>query len=714
VKVTAMTERETKGAAPTKNNEDPREARLQALFTAAQPTAEPSSDLQRRLADLAARAPSVAPGRHRTGRRIATHWTPWRVGFGLIAAAGLALVWTAFAPIWVAAQVLRRAEDAAGAVSTAHVVTWTIGPAGSRRKASELWQQGTRSRSEDYVEQRVRMIADGRMWVYEPKLNKVTVQSWTHASAAGSTAPTLQQMLRDSARCGWNEIRRLPDTFVLGRRAHQVAIQRAGWHERGLLRVDAGTSLPVDIAFQLETDGQWITHTVMEPRYSDPLPPGIFQPNFPRTAQRFDLDHGRAEWERYLARGIARQQVGERTIVIRDIQVNAEGDLFFLYTAGKYSTDDNLRAETYFADRDWKVEVKDDLGTFYQWYTDEWASNRHMGPGAPAPFTFNGERLEGDWWIPAAPQMPWKPRRFTITFRANPVNLHDDPHAPARKAEYTATAVFTLSVAAPATALIPDYMAYMPEGSMFNEPFMRASHERSRAFYARYEQPDLAKALAHYQAIIRMHQEQARQTGQPVLDPQTWMDMGHVLRQMGRKQEARSAFEEATRDALYPDAQRRMAKEALEAVNRDLAWSVGRTASSFAGTDLDGRPQSPQRYRGQVLLINVWGTGDEKESADLPTLRALHDRYRRQGLAILGVGLSSDEPAFRKFVKERALPWPQVYEQSGSRDLLGLLDTYGSPPPPRTILIDRQGIIRTVDLHGPALQKAVTELLARV
>jgi peroxiredoxin len=301
---------------------------------------------------------------------------------------------------------------------------------------------------------------------------------------------------------------------------------------------------------------------------------------------------------------------------------------------------------------------------------------------------------------------------LTLTFQANPVNLHDDPHAPAPKTDYSATAVFTLPVAAPAAVLAPDYMPYLPMGDMFNAEFMRTSHERARAFYARYEQPDLAKALAHYQEILRLHQEQARRTGQPVLDSQTWVDMGHVLRQMGRKQEARAAFEEGVRDALYPDDQRRMAKEALEAVDRDLAWSVGRPAPAFTVTDLNGRPQSPQRYRGQVLVIHLWATGDEKERTDLPTLKALHDRYSGRGVAVLGVGVDVDEPAFRKFVKEHDLPWPQVYERSGSPDLLGLVDLYGSPAAPRTILIDRRGAIRALDLHGPALQSAVEKLLA--
>jgi hypothetical protein len=302
------------------------------------------------------------------------------------------------------------------------------------------------------------------------------------------------------------------------------------------------------------------------------------------------------------------------------------------------------------------------------------------------------------------------PRQFTLTFRVNPVNLHGDYHGPARKATYTETAVFTLPVAAPATTPIPDYMPYMGLGVMFDEQYMRISHETARAFYYRYEQPDLQQALEHYREVIRLDQERARETGQPSLDSQAWVDLGEVLRQLGRKQEAHAALEEAVREAIYPDGQRKRAEEALEALNGDIAWSVGRTAPSFSATDLNGQPQSPERYRGQVLLIDLWATWDEKTRADLPTLKALYDQYSGKGLAILGIGLDWHTAVFRQFVKERALAWPQVHHEKAWGGPLHR--SFGSPKPPHTILIDRQGTIRSIDLHGPALEKAVAALLA--
>jgi tetratricopeptide (TPR) repeat protein len=701
-----MTDRERNktGAAPEEGGSDPREARLRALFAAADPTTVPPELLQQRVAAMAAEHAGRTPRRGTVQPR--PRWTPWRIALGLAAATALALISVSLAPMWVAAQVLRRAEAAAGEVRNAHVVTWTIGPHGSRRKTREEWEQGARSRTLDLGGERIQWITDGRIWTYEPKLNNVTVQRLPSTPAHEPSGYTLKEIVHR----GWgDQVWMLSDTFVKGQRFHQVAIQRAGWRERSLLRVDATTDLPIEGEGQLELDGRWVTQNVTEVRYNELLPAGWFQPHFPKTAQILDVDHGRQEWEKRLSHGIARQQVGDRTLVIRDIQVNAEGDLFLLYTAGKY-LGDSLRTNNRMAGRDWNLEVKDDLGTFYEAQSGNWASNPGMPPGFFKGYIFNGERLEGDWWIPAVPQSPWKPRRFTLTFRANPVNLHGNYNDPGRKSVYTETAVFTLPVAAPATELVPDYMPYMASGFDAKGDEIRRSRARARAFYYRYEQPDLPRALEYYREAIRLDEEQARETGQRSIDSETWRDIGEVLRELGRKEEAREALQEAVRAALYPDSVRQGAEEALEALNGDIAWSVGRPAPSFTATDLNGQPQSPERYRGQVLLIDLWATWDEKSRAELSTLKALYDQYSGKGLAIVGIGLDWHTAVFRQFVKERALPWPQVHEEKAWGGPLHR--SFGSPKPPYTILIDRQGTIRALDLHGPALEKAVAALLA--
>jgi peroxiredoxin len=144
-------------------------------------------------------------------------------------------------------------------------------------------------------------------------------------------------------------------------------------------------------------------------------------------------------------------------------------------------------------------------------------------------------------------------------------------------------------------------------------------------------------------------------------------------------------------------------------VERELAWSVGRKAPSVTGIDLEGRRISTDRYRGQVLLMDLWS----RWSHDSLDLRTLYQRYHGRGLAILGVALDVDEAALRRFVREQNLVWPQLHDghewrskiagQFGYRHAVTAL--------PRTILVDQRGVVRAVDLHGSALRKAVARLM---
>src|SRR5205823_8446527 len=150
---------------------------------------------QQRVAALAAQQGArAARPRSAAGARPRL-WTPWRIGLGLAGATALALVAVGMAPMWVAAQVLRRAEAAAGQVENAHAVTWRVGPDGKRIKISEQWEQGRRWRIWDLDGQRMSLLTGGKLWVYEPKLNKVTVRNFALSHAPSGY--TLTQMTHD-------------------------------------------------------------------------------------------------------------------------------------------------------------------------------------------------------------------------------------------------------------------------------------------------------------------------------------------------------------------------------------------------------------------------------------------------------------------------------------------------------------------------------------
>src|SRR5205085_10005525 len=181
---------------------------------------------------------------------------------------------------------------------------------------------------------------------------------------------------------------------------------------------------------------------------NEPLPATLFEPVFPKTTRRVEVEAEQRQWGARLGRGLARRSFGDRTIVLRDLQVNAAGDLFLLYTIGKFPGDTT---------RDWSVEVADDLGTHYRpsgYLLQPFA--QAQPPQLPNGYVFNGEKPEGDWWVPLEAVRAWKPRRFKVTFHVALTNSRGQDHAapPARPVGVA----FTIRLERPESALVPAYM----------------------------------------------------------------------------------------------------------------------------------------------------------------------------------------------------------------------------------------------------------------
>jgi len=111
-----------------------------------------------------------------------------------------------------------------------------------------------------------------------------------------------------------------------------------------------------------------------------------------------------------------------------------------------------------------------------------------------------------------------------------------------------------------------------------------------------------------------------------------------------------------------------------------------------------------------VLLV-FWATTAERFQQLLPRLRKLSAAYKRQGLAVVGVNLDTDEQAVRDFVLEQRLSWPQIFfrepEKRGWNNPIATY--YGILEIPALWLIDQSGNVvgtgLTIDNLGDELAR---------
>ena len=181
--------------------------------------------------------------------------------------------------------------------------------------------------------------------------------------------------------------------------------------------------------------------------------------------------------------------------------------------------------------------------------------------------------------------------------------------------------------------------------------------------------------------------------------------------------EARKFFVEAAKytDVKTPDGKTTIGLKATHELNRldNLPnLKVGGIAPQIDGHDLDGKPLKLSNHRGKVVMVVFWGSWCGPCMAMVPKEKELWERHKSESFALLGVNCGDKLEVAKKTVADRQMGWPSWYD---GEEIRGPIETdYDVPHWPRVYLIDRQGVIRYIDVHDKELDDAVEKLLAEL
>lgn len=120
---------------------------------------------------------------------------------------------------------------------------------------------------------------------------------------------------------------------------------------------------------------------------------------------------------------------------------------------------------------------------------------------------------------------------------------------------------------------------------------------------------------------------------------------------------------------------------------------IGRPAPALAGTTLDGVAFDLASQKGSPVLVNFWASWCAPCREEFPLLEAAAKSHAGAGLVLVGALYQDDADPARAFAAEQGATWPTVADPG--RSIGAAWKVLG---PPQTFFVDRQGIIREVQV----------------
>jgi len=135
-------------------------------------------------------------------------------------------------------------------------------------------------------------------------------------------------------------------------------------------------------------------------------------------------------------------------------------------------------------------------------------------------------------------------------------------------------------------------------------------------------------------------------------------------------------------------------------------------APEFTGTTLTGARLNFSSYRGQVVVLNFWGSWCAPCRAEASTLASVAALYRSSGVAFLGVDVRDTTASAEAFARSFSITYPSVADP-GSAITLDFTSVVPIAATPTTLVIDRTGHIAGA-VFGSATYPVLTTILAKV
>ncbi|PUV22124.1 TlpA disulfide reductase family protein [Sphingobacterium athyrii] len=133
-------------------------------------------------------------------------------------------------------------------------------------------------------------------------------------------------------------------------------------------------------------------------------------------------------------------------------------------------------------------------------------------------------------------------------------------------------------------------------------------------------------------------------------------------------------------------------------IEKELVTAKGKTAPLFERPTSTGTHFKLENMRGQVVLLDFWGSWCSPCRASMPHLQELYSRYKEKGFEIVGIAqehgktLEDSKKTWHKAIQQLNLPWINVLNNE-NKEQMDIVKAYQISGFPTKILVDKNGKI---------------------
>lgn len=130
---------------------------------------------------------------------------------------------------------------------------------------------------------------------------------------------------------------------------------------------------------------------------------------------------------------------------------------------------------------------------------------------------------------------------------------------------------------------------------------------------------------------------------------------------------------------------------------------TGEMAPDFVLQTLEGEKFQLSEYKGKGVVLNFWGTWCEPCEAEMPDLEEAYNKFKDQGVVVVGMNIRQPDVTVRPFVERYNLTFPIVMDRNNE-----ITQLYEIGPIPTTYFIDKDGVVQKIVIGGPMSEETIS------